>query len=227
MSFACQVTSPRNLARQALAELDAPEPNLELAQLMGGPLAWGESWVAMVEAERDPANAPTMRPHVIALCQGLSKHPALRLKCTCRKGLDYLALASMATGILVVSSPTLRSPNERGGGPNDLGPVDGQSPGAGWALIPWERSMRSRAAAHQTSWQDKPDHPVLGVKVGIVGDTAKRQVFNCSKCGATPTFLNITLLRLVLQAIAADQRSVWVGGVGAGTRARSATSEGS
>ena len=212
MSFDSQV-SPSEFARKALAELDAEEPNLTPAQLLGGPLAWGESWVAMVEAERDPANAPTMRPHVIAACQGLRFHRAMRLHCTCRKGLDYVALATLASGVLVVSSPTLLPPKRRAGGPCDLGPVEGQDPESGWALIPWERTMRNRVAAHQSAWKDEPIHPVLGYEVGIIGDSAKRQVFVCEKCGAAHTFLNITLLRLVLHAIAADQRSVWIGGL--------------
>jgi hypothetical protein len=188
---------------------------------MGGSLAWGESWVTKVEAERDPANAPTMRPHVIAACQELRFHPAMRLHCTCRKGLEYLALASLATGVLVVSSPELLPPKRRGGGPNDLGPVEGQDPEAGWALTPWERSMRNRVAAHQSAWKDEPVHPILGLGAGVMGDTAKRQIFICKKCGATHTFLNITLLRLVLQAIASDQRSVRLGGLSAGNPPRS------
>ena len=207
MSFDRQA-DPKLLARQALVELDAPEPELSPAQLMGGQLAWGNSMVALVEAERDPANAPVMRPHVIAPCQALRTHPALRLHCTCGRGMDFLALAALATGVLVVSSPRLLPPKKRGGGPLDLAAVEGQDPEAGWALIPWEASMRNRASVHQTVWESEPVHPGLGVQARIIGDSAKRQTFHCTGCGATHTFLNITLLRLVLQAIARGDRPV-------------------
>jgi hypothetical protein len=58
-------------------------------------------------------------------------------------------------------------------------------------------------------------HPALG-KVLVMGDTAKRQVFYCKGCRATHVFLNVTLLRLVLQAIAEGAGSVRLAGA-AGT----------
>jgi hypothetical protein len=204
-------TDPKELARTALKELDAEHPDESPAQLLGGPLAWGEGAVAMVEAERDPGNAPVMRPHVIAPCQKLQSQPALRLHCSCGKGLDYLALASLATGVLVVSSPTLLPPKRRTGGPGDLGPIGTDDPEAGWALLPWEASMRDRAAAHQTSWDGEVPHLALGDHAVVIGDTAKRQTFYCGSCGATHTFRNIRLLRLFLKAISHGERKVRLG----------------
>ena len=201
-------TSPQALARAALEELDADTPNEAPAMLLGGPLAWGDSQVAQVEAERDPSNAPVMRPHVIGPCQKLRSQPALRLHCSCGKGLDYLALATLATGVLVVSSPTLLPFRRRTGGPGDLGPIGKDDPEAGWAFIPWEASMRDRAASHQTAWNGETPHLALGDNAVVMGDTAKRQTFHCGNCGATHTFLNIVLLRLVLRAIAAGERKV-------------------
>jgi hypothetical protein len=208
MSFCAQAISPADLARAALSELDADEPDLSPAQLLGGSLAWGESGVALVEAARDPSNAPTMRPHVIAPCQALQSHPALRLHCTCGRGLDFLALASLATGVLVVSSPRLLPKKRRWGGTQDLAAVDGYDPEAGWSLLPWEASMRDRGSHHKTAWENDPTHPVLGPSAGLIGDTAKRQTFNCTGCEASHTFRNITLLRLVLQAISDGERKV-------------------
>ncbi len=181
------------------------------AELFGAPLAWGASAVTQAEAARDPGNAPVMRPHVIAPCQKLQAHPALRLHCSCGKGLDYLALATLSTGVLVISSPRLLPPKWRQGGQQDLAAVDGNDPEAGWALIPWERSMRKRAGTHQTAWQPEGSHPVLGEGAFLIGDTAKRQTFICPNCGATHTFRNIALLRLVLQAIASGERKVRLG----------------
>lgn len=207
MSLEPQPLDFRALAKAALAELDAPEPDPSPAQLMGGPLAWGESRVAMVEAARDPANAPTMRPHVIAPCQKLQSHPALRLHCTCGKGLDFLALASL-NGVLVVSSPRRLPPKLRRGGPNDLVTVESDDPTRPWTFVPWERSMRRRVAVHHTAWQ-KPDvHLALGPGAGVMGDAAKRQLFTCPTCGADHTFVNITLLRLVLESMAAGEQTV-------------------
>jgi hypothetical protein len=200
--------TPSELARAALKELDAEDVDTSPAELMGGTLAWGESSVAMIEAERDPSNAPAMRPHVIAPCQKLQSQPALRLHCTCGKGLDYLALASLTSGVMVISSPTLLPPKRRTGGPGDLGPIGTDDPEAGWALLPWEASMRDRAATHQTSWNSDVPHFALGENVIVVGDTAKRQTFHCEHCGATPTFKNIQLLRLVLKAVEIGERKV-------------------
>lgn len=221
VSFALQDDDFRELAKAALTELDAPEPDPAPAQLMGGPLAWGDGQVAMVEAARDPTNAPTMRPHVIAPCQKLQRYPALRLQCTCGKGLDFLALASFATGVLVVSSPRRLPPKLRGGGLNDLVTVATEDPTRRWSFVPWERSMHERAASHRTAWQMPEEHPVLGPGAGVMGDAAKRQTFNCRACGATHTFVNINLLRLVLQAMATGERVVRVGSLApAGRRAQ-------
>jgi len=208
VSFDKQGDRDRRLAREALSELNAELPDESPAQLLGGSSAWGESWVASVEAERDPANAPTMRPHVIAPCQELRDHPALRLRCTCGRGLDFLALASFATGVLVVSSPRRLPKKRRGGGTLDLAAVTGDDPEAGWALLPWEASMRNRSAAHKTAFESDPIQLVLGEGAGLIGDTAKRQTFICKGCGATHTFQNITLLRLLLRAIAAEEQEV-------------------
>lgn len=108
----------------------------------------------------------------------------------------------------MVSSPWLLPPKRRTGGPGDLGPIGTDDPEAGWALIPWETSMSDRAAAHQTSWDGTVPHLALGDNAVVIGDTAKRQTFHCEKCGATHTFKNIHLLRLVLIAYANGERKV-------------------
>ncbi len=202
--------SAQALAREALAELEAGEPDRSPVELLGGPVAWGLDPVSRVEAARDPANAPAMRPHVVAPCQQLPSHPALRLHCTCGRGLDYLALASFSTGVLVVSSPRRVPLKRREGGTRDLAPIGDDRPEAIWTLSAWEASMRQRAASHATGWKPEP-HPALGNAV-VMGDTAKRQVFHCKGCGATHVFLNVTLLRLVLQAIEAGSRTLRVAG---------------
>jgi hypothetical protein len=207
-------TSFKALAREALAELNADEPDLSPVELMGGTTAWGDSgsWVTQVEASRDPANAPTMRPHVIAACQQLQSHRALRLHCTCGRRLDFLALASFATGVLVVSSPRLLPPKQRRGGTQDLASVDDKDSNRRWTFAAWEHMMSRRSAMHRSSWQAPPIHPVLGPNAGVMGDTAKRQTFNCKECGATHTLLNVTLLRLVLQAVAEGKTEVRLAG---------------
>jgi len=72
--------------------------------------------------------------------------------------------------------------------------------------------MSRRSAMHRSSWQAPPIHPVLGPNAGVMGDTAKRQTFNCKECGATHTLLNVTLLRLVLQAVAEGKTEVRLAG---------------
>jgi hypothetical protein len=199
------------LARAALRELEADEPDLSPAQTMGGPLSWAENWTGQVEAERDPINAPAMRPHVIAPCQELRHYRAMRLHCRCGKGLDYLALITL-NGVLVVSSPRLLPPKLREGGPLDLGPIDDSDPGARWTYARWERMMRDRSAVHRTAYEPPAIHAALGEGAGVVGDSAKRQWFTCNNCGATETFSNITLLRMFLEAIADGEGKVQIGG---------------
>ena len=194
------------LARAALAELGAAEPDRSPVDLLGGRVAYGLEPVSRVEAARDPANAPAMRPHVVAPCQRLASYPALRLHCTCERGLDFLALAPFATGVLVVSSPRRLPKKRRAGGTQDLASPDDEHPDGPWTFSVWEASMLRRTASHSTAWMSEP-HPALG-DVMVMGDTAKRQVFYCKGCGATPVFVNVTLLRLVLQAIADGSESV-------------------
>jgi hypothetical protein len=111
--------------------------------------------------------------------------------------------------------------NSRGGGVEDLAPVDRSE--QCWTLMSWERHMyqRTAEAQHATSWDNPPVHPVAGPGARLVGDSAKRQTFICDGCGATHTFLNVTLLRLVLRAIASGQRQVRLDAPGARRPVRS------
>jgi hypothetical protein len=68
--------------------------------------------------------------------------------------------------------------------------------------------MRRRDARHRASWQRPEVHPVLGPNAWVIGDAAKRQTFICKHCGASPVFLNVQLLRLFLQAIAAGDKKI-------------------
>jgi hypothetical protein len=165
-------------------------------------------WVTQAEMARDPENAPAMRPHVAAACQQLRFQPPLRLHCTCGRGLEFLALITL-NGVLVVSSPRRVPKSERTGGVHDLAALDDSDPDAAWTYADWARSMQERVSpgAHSSSWQAPTIHPVLGPGAGVWGDAAKRQTFVC-KCGATHTFLNVRLLRLVLEAIAGGQDRV-------------------
>ena len=91
----------------------------------------------------------------------------------------------------------------------DLAPVDENAPPeAGWALIPWEESMRRRNANHRTAWDGSAGHPMLGAGATIIGDTAKRQTFLCPNCKAVHVLRNVTLLRMVLTSIAKGDRKV-------------------
>jgi hypothetical protein len=209
MSFSVQ---ERRSAQAALVELVAVEPNREPVELNGEDLAWGTDKVALIEAERDPANAAAMRPHVVAACQRLLHHRPVRLRCTCGKHLEFLALAAFATGVQVVSSPRLVPPGARVGGVADLAPVGDDDPDARWSLLSWERVMlkRDRTTVHTSSWQAPAVHSVLGPGAGVIGDACKRTTFICEACEATPTFLNVTLLRFMLEAIAADEAEIRV-----------------
>jgi hypothetical protein len=81
-----------------------------------------------------------------------------------------------------------------------------------WTLTRWLSWINTNATATQrTAWQPVSDHPVLGPNAGVLGDSAKRQAFTCGKCGTHHEFLNITLLRFVLQAIATGETEIWLG----------------
>jgi hypothetical protein len=195
-------------AQAALAELDAAEPNRSPAQLMGGEKTW-DHLLTQLEMDRDPGNAPALRPHVVAPCQQLRFQPALRLWGSCGHPLGYLALVSMV-GVLAVGSPRLLPPELRRGGAGDLAsPNPDDGPEVEWTYDEWDRTMRRRAGGVRTSWQ--PDVHPLGPNIGIMGDVAKRQTFECRRCGAPETFRNVPLLRLVLHTLAACERSVRAG----------------
>ena len=51
-------------------------------------------------------------------------------------------------------------------------------------------------------------HPVLGPGSGVIGDYHEEAHLVCAKCGATYTFLNITLLRMFLRSIANGEGTV-------------------
>jgi hypothetical protein len=202
VSFDRQHSDFRELARAALTELDAAESDRSPAQLMGGPLAWGDNQVAVVEAQRDPANAPTMRPHVIAPCQKLQTHPALRLHCSCGSGLTFLALTSSTTGVTVVSSPLILPPKLRRGGMGDLVTVATYDPANPWTSP--QTVMMRRCAANVHAF----GRIISLTTLDFTSYSERRQRLTCDKCEATHTFLNITLLRLVLGAIAVGERKV-------------------
>ena len=70
--------------------------------------------------------------------------------------------------------------------------------------------MLQREAKHRTAWDATKEHPVLGPNTRVIGDAAKRQIFECESCGAVHLFRNVTLLRMMLEAIAAESRVVQI-----------------
>ncbi len=195
----------------ALDELEAPEPNLNPAQLLGGQLRWDDRMVQF-EAARDPDNAPTLRPHAIAPCQKFSQsHPALGLRCGCGNGLGFLAIAHFATGILAVTAPHRKPQKYRNGGLSDLalGPS-----GEDFFFIPWyeqdlaagdDRQGFTTAVSPRETIADLPN---VG---GVLGDLAHRQERTCPSCNTRHVYKNVTLVTFYLRAVAEGRDEVILG----------------
>jgi hypothetical protein len=129
-------------------------------------------------------------------------------------------MGAFATGVLIVDSPRRLPPKERGGGVFDLAAVGDDERGTDtqtshavrpWTLATWLQDINQRnARALTTSWRAPEVHPALGPGASVIGDGAKRLTFSCTNpnCRANPTVLNVTLLRLMLSAIANGERRV-------------------
>jgi len=202
----------RALAQMALDELDAPEPNRNPAQLLGGELRWDDRMVQF-EAARDPDNAPTLRPHVIAPCQKFSQsHPAIGLRCGCGKGLGFLAIGHFATGVLAITTSHRQAKKYRNGGLSDLalGPN-----GERFVFIPWYQQQLAAKAQREKEFttavsprETIADLPNVG---GVLGDLAHRQERQCPACNTRHLFKNVTLVRLYLKAVAEGRDEIILG----------------
>jgi len=212
-------TSAQSLARQALAELDAPEPNRAPAQLTGaarpqvGPdglasgvpvreLSWDDP-ALQAFVRNDPSNAATKRPWLVGICQELDRvgYNALGVRCgACGRGLGFFAFAPLASGVIVVWSRRRLPPKARQGGWRDLA----QIPGAdhGWDIDSWATALATGSAGPQS---------VLARNIPGIETAASRQWFPCPHCQARHRALNITLLREVLGAIADGTGDVVLG----------------
>lgn len=205
MSFGTQRVDFQALAKAALTELHAPEP------------AETTEWLVQEGRPLYGANVATMRTSVVAACRDLQAHPALRLHCTCGQKLDFLALLAVPShGVHVVSSPRRLPPKLRSGGFGDLDPtaIGNDDPEPHW--VP----------ATQTSPVLRPGDPfpaTLGTSIWIAPEPASGALLRCSsvrisqrrtfvcdatRCNAAHTLLNVSLLHLVLEAIAAGQDEV-------------------
>ncbi len=205
MSFGTQRVDFQTLARAALNELDEPDP--------AEPTEWlvQEGWPLY------GANVAAMRTSVVAACKELQAHPAMRLRCACGQKLGFLALLALPSrGVYVVSSPRRLPPKLRSGGFGDLDPIaiGNDDPEPHW--IP----------ATLTSPVLRPGDPfpaTFGTSIWIAPEPASSVLLRCSsirisqrrsfvcdatRCNAVHTLLNVKLLRLVLQAIAAGQDEV-------------------
>lgn len=205
MSFAPQHLDSRALAKAALAELMAAEPDQPTEWLVQ------EGWPLY------GANVAAMRTSVVAACRELQAHPAMRLHCTCGQTLDFLALLVIPSrGVHVVSSPRRLPPKLRSGGFGDLDPL----------AIGNDDSEPYWVPATLTSPVLRPGDPfpaTFGTSIWIAAEPASDALVRCSsirisqrrtfvcaaqRCNAVHTLLNVHLLQRVLQAIAAGQDAV-------------------
>lgn len=198
----------RSAARAALAELDAPEPNPEPAQLLGGELRLDDRML-QIHMVRDPANAACCRPHVMSACQRLDQlgYGAPGLRCACGHGLGFISIPALSTRAQVAWSGRRLPPRLRGGAWRDFAPIDNDfDPRAAalyapWTMDSWEVALATGKSGPRTAAQT----------AGISGDRASRQTFTCRRCRASYTQLNVTLLRMVLQAISEGADEVTFG----------------
>jgi hypothetical protein len=201
-------TDTHVIARAALAELLAPEPNRDSAALLGGDLSWDDTSVQF-EAARDPANARALRPHLIAACQQLAEHPTLGIRCApCDGALGFLGLAAFATGVIAVTNPHRQRGKYRTGGVADLTLNPGTR--SGFAYAAWERAL-SEPSEPPVRAADMTDDGDLFAPGRVLGDRAHTRNLTCRNCGRQYRLANVELIRRYLDAVAHGDRQVLLG----------------
>jgi hypothetical protein len=224
----------RLLARSALAELQAPEPNQDLVRLrhvadVDGQVAlsrWEDPSV-QGRVRVDPANAASYRPHLIAACQQLAEagYPVPGVRCSCGYGLGFLALEPLSTGVLAVWSRRRLVPKLRQGGLGDFAPLPSDQ-GEEWQLGAfamyltraqldrYQEGPRTAAQPERSSMYPTAER-LVGLPRGstrpILPAWERRQAFLCRRCGGHHRVLNVTLVGAILRAIADGSGEVVLG----------------
>lgn len=207
-------TDTRAIARRALVELDAAEPNRDAARLLGGELAWDEPMVQF-EVSRDPDNARALRPHLIAACQQLSAQPLLGVRCTCGKPLGFVGLAAFATGVVAVTHPNRRRGKQSSGGVADL--TLNPTTQSDFSYAPWERALRPEPAADGqpfTTVRSRNEGTDELFRYGsVIGDLAHLRVLQCpnERCRRRYRLTNVQLIRRYLQALMGGSPEIMLG----------------
>jgi hypothetical protein len=224
----------RPLARRALAELDADEPNRASARLLNGEQKWDDPMLQHL-VSRDPTNARAMRPHLVAACLPFNARPALGLRCRCGKPISFVALVAAATGVTAMVARHRKPGDQRDGGIADLvlNPAD-----RGRGFLPLEGALRpghphaagvsaiatdpqpARAPGPTDATELDPDeydedgypwHQPEPLRFGnVVGDYVHRICLPCRDrtCHRAPVLTNVQLVRQYLQAVANGDNEV-------------------
>ena len=180
----------RRAAAQALSCLDADYAD-----------DWSEN-TQRCEAERDPDNAPLMRPSVIKACQSLGDLPAIGLRCACGHAIGYLAVGKGPIGMLVVDAPSRQRPQQRAGGWRDLAPVGNEAKADGGFLLgSWDSWLRFESGGTLTASRVQ----------GALGNAGQRREFTCQACGTIHRVRQVGLMRLLLRATADGHGEVRLG----------------
>lgn len=169
-------------------------------RLMGEELppdAYENTAVHMIN--REPASRSIRHPQVIAAAKCLKQYPAMGVRCQCGRGLGWVALATMSTGLFLVHSDKRQQKKSlRHGGYTDLAPVGGGSCET-FTLAPWNAQLPHGIGAVRSSTTlgglFGPDTP------GVLFDCAARVTYECPKCHAQYPLRNDAFVRRFLQAV--------------------------
>lgn len=147
---------------------------------------------------REPTSRRIRDPRVIASADPVKFHPALGVRCKCGRGLGWVAIAPLSTGIIIVHSDKRQTEQYRHGGYSDLAPV-GEGGATMFTLGSWNRVLPTGIGAVRSS---SPLGGLFGEGTpGVMFDVGSRVTYTCPKCHRTQTLRNDVAVRRYLEAV--------------------------
>lgn len=134
----------------------------------------------------------------------LARYPPVRVRCQCRRSLEWIAVAPRSDhGLQLVHGPRLAPMKTRQGGAYDILPGKKRSPlgqGSAAATVSWAEDTKDGLGYSRT------------LPNGPYGDVyALKAHYLCPGCHREETVLHVTLLRQFLTAVMGDEREISLG----------------
>jgi hypothetical protein len=194
-----EITAIRRAAREALERLGNEDPPEEAIPN-----------TTRIAISREHTSHRIRDPKVIAAADPVKFHPALGVRCRCGKGLGWVAICTLSTGIIIVHSDKRQPERYRHGGYSDLAPVGGDGARM-FTLSDWNHELASGIGAVRGS---SPLGGLFGEGTpGVMFDVGSRVIYTCPKCARTHTLRNDVAVRRYLESVANGGTEIRLGGV--------------